>query len=107
MARTLGTPLATPLILATLLCLVLLAACGGVRTEGLQLDSGERILQQVCTHCHDKERICAALGRDQAALGSTIKRMNLYGANLDAPQSQRVALWLADQAPGSRPTCAP
>jgi mono/diheme cytochrome c family protein len=87
--------------------LALLLSCAGVNTTGMQLDTGERIANNVCTACHSLERVCASLGDPDDKWSSRIGRMNMYGANLTPVQTDTVMRFLASQAPGSRPVCTP
>jgi len=87
------------------LFLLFLAACAGVQTQDMQLHNGEQILNKVCNHCHSHERICDNLGKDTAFWNSRVKRMNMYGANLDEGQTAMMVAFLADQQPGTAPVC--
>lgn len=85
--------------------LLSLVACAGVQTRDMQLESGEQILNNVCNHCHSHERICNNLGQDKAFWNARIKRMNMYGANLNEGQTAMMVAFLSDQKPGTQPVC--
>lgn len=94
-----------PLLLLAPIIVLLLVACAGVPTQTMRLETGEQILHKVCKHCHSHERICENLGQDAEFWASRIKRMNLYGANLNQAQSDMMTAFLAMQQPDSKPVC--
>ena len=63
-------------------------------------DPGIEGLPEICSTCHDTQRIQDAIdaGRDLATWTATMDRMRLYGAAISAEEAADIAAFLATQS---------
>jgi len=63
-------------------------------------------VDQVCSRCHSKRRICLNIGvKTEAAWKATVKKMVDKGAQLSPDKVDAVAGYLAGLAPGTGTVC--
>ena len=87
--------------------LMLLSTLGLLSILPVQADDGpcQGLITVYCTRCHTTERICDALGSDEATWKATIKEMGEYSDDLDQETQNQVVSCVSKMKKGNPTVC--
>lgn len=68
-------------------------------------DPCQSLISVYCTRCHTTERICDALGTDDATWKATIKEMGEYSSDLDQKTQNQVVSCVSKMKKGNPSVC--